>query len=731
MPPSFADSPLPRRYRIGDWTVDPRAGQLRRGSESLRLEPKVMGVLSSLAVQAGEVVTRDELLDAVWPDVVVTGNALSRCVSDLRRALGDDPRTPKLIETIPKTGYRLLVPVEPIESESPPFVSGDGVPVWEVAAPPLIPGPNAQARHRVGRHPLALVLLAAACVALTALAVRSQRPTALDPILLSTPRPVTAAAGTEGLAALSPAGDRVAYVRFAEGTQTGHLELIGVEGGSPLALTANETDTYPVFSPDGQHLAFLRCEDAGCRPYRVSALGTDERLLADITAQPSGLDWSPDGRFLAYVEQAAPDSPAHLSLLDLTTGERRPLTSPPMTVLGDLFPTFSPDGSQIAFVRRTDAVNGDLLTVPVAGGDPVALSADRSQIARMSWFPDSRSILAASDRDGTFRLWRFHTEGTPPDPFPIEAAMPIGPTVSDDGTRLVVEAWSLPIQLWHYDFSAPDPTRHPVAPSTRWDRMPSLSPDAHQVVFVSTRSGHAELWTADTDGGSARQLTHLNGPAVQAPQWAPDGRHIAFLMRTDGQSDLYTIPTDGGVPQRLTATDADEAHPRWSPDSRTLFAGRRGEERWEGIRLDLETRTETRLLPKAVVLAPSPDGQALWFTRDDAPGLWQLPLTPNGSVADDQEAELIVHDLTPRDAALWAVTDGGLVYVRQSEAREDLARWTAGLGSETLAVGPLGLDLWFPSLSASQDGSTVVVAQMEMPEVDILTAELKPLKPIE
>ena len=100
-------------FSLGPWTVDPAANEVRRGAEVVRLEPKAVAVLAYLAAHAGEVVSREALLDAVWPDVVVTDASLTRCVSQLRQALGDDARGAGLIETIPKVGYRLhIAPAE-------------------------------------------------------------------------------------------------------------------------------------------------------------------------------------------------------------------------------------------------------------------------------------------------------------------------------------------------------------------------------------------------------------------------------------------------------------------------------------------------------------------------------------------------------------------------------------------------------------------------------------------
>jgi DNA-binding winged helix-turn-helix (wHTH) protein/TolB-like protein/cytochrome c-type biogenesis protein CcmH/NrfG len=99
------------RLQIGEWWADRTTNELGRGTETVRIEPKVMEVLIALAARAGRAVSREELLAAVWPGVVVGDEALTQSVIKLRRALGDNPKAPVYIETISKRGYRLIAPV--------------------------------------------------------------------------------------------------------------------------------------------------------------------------------------------------------------------------------------------------------------------------------------------------------------------------------------------------------------------------------------------------------------------------------------------------------------------------------------------------------------------------------------------------------------------------------------------------------------------------------------------
>ena len=101
--------------RVGEWRIDSTVNAFDRAGRTVRIEPKAMEVLMVLAARAGEVVSREDLLAAVWPGVVVGDDALTQSIIKLRKALGDKPRSPSYIETISKRGYRLIAPVAPAD----------------------------------------------------------------------------------------------------------------------------------------------------------------------------------------------------------------------------------------------------------------------------------------------------------------------------------------------------------------------------------------------------------------------------------------------------------------------------------------------------------------------------------------------------------------------------------------------------------------------------------------
>lgn len=167
------DSPDTKSLRVGEWRVDPTFGQISREGSTTRLEARTMRLLVYLAEHAGEVVSIDDLLKHVWPGILVTSDSVYQSIASLRRSLGDDPKQPRYIATVPRLGYRMVAtvsagidqPASPTASDHPGVSHG---PI------PATAGAPRSASHSGVR--LALAAGAALCLALIgALVSRADR----------------------------------------------------------------------------------------------------------------------------------------------------------------------------------------------------------------------------------------------------------------------------------------------------------------------------------------------------------------------------------------------------------------------------------------------------------------------------------------------------------------------------------------------------------------------------
>jgi Tol biopolymer transport system component/DNA-binding winged helix-turn-helix (wHTH) protein len=680
------------------------------GGGTVGLEPKVMRVLLRLAERPGELVTKEELFRDVWDGAYVTEDVLTRAIGELRRLFGDDAARPRVIETIRKSGYRLIAPVsvvrEPGEAERAPD------------APPAAPS-AAPVRTRLARAALpALALAAGAALALALWLARSPRAAAAMRI-----RPLTSYPGNERDPAVSPDGTRVAFAWNGGSGDSMSLYVALVDGEAPLRLTsqAGVEDRTPAWSPDGRRIAFTRATATDCEILVVSALGNSERALAPCgDREYRRVDWSPDGRWLAISRRGEGGSLA-LELLSPETLERRVLTRPPAETLGDTSPAFSPDGKSLSFTRNlTDGVN-DIYRVSVEGGEPQRLTFDDRDTMGSAWSEDGASLIFSSSRAGIYSLWRVPARGGDPVWVAGGGTKMKHPSGARARRLVAFENWIYEVNLWriasHGGSAAPRPLRLTSA-NDEWNFEPSVSPDGRRVAFVSTRSGSEEIWVVSSDGGGpAARVTSFGGGRLETPRWSPDGRRLVFSARTPARAELYVVAADGGVPQRVTADASDALVPRWSRDGRSVyFASRRGGS-WQVWRLSLESKVIALATPGGGYASEeSPDGRWLYFTRADGPGIWRQSL-PAGA------PERVTDRLAPEDWGNWAVGTGGVfLRVRRPHEEDAFVAFLAEGSSEPELLAPLSEQGW-SGLSVSPDGSWIVYPRADKHTCDIRAIE--------
>src|SRR5687767_12056149 len=128
---AFTRQELQAGFRIGECLIEPRQNRIVRPDAELHLEPRAMHLLVCLAERAGEVVSRESLNEQVWGKIVVTDQAVTNCISELRQKLGNGPEH-RVIETIPKRGYRLSAPVQLAQAEPASWPAANKK--WQLAA---------------------------------------------------------------------------------------------------------------------------------------------------------------------------------------------------------------------------------------------------------------------------------------------------------------------------------------------------------------------------------------------------------------------------------------------------------------------------------------------------------------------------------------------------------------------------------------------------------------------
>jgi DNA-binding winged helix-turn-helix (wHTH) protein len=149
-PATYAGSPPPGDFSLGDWLVQTSLNLISRGNTRLQLEPRAIDVLAYLAGRAGRVVSKAELIDAVWQKRFVSEATLTHTIAVLRDALGDDVRAPRYIATVHKRGYRVVAPVQSIAPAAPESLP-EGCACWLTVGDRNVPLPEGETV--IGRDP--------------------------------------------------------------------------------------------------------------------------------------------------------------------------------------------------------------------------------------------------------------------------------------------------------------------------------------------------------------------------------------------------------------------------------------------------------------------------------------------------------------------------------------------------------------------------------------------------
>eukprot|EP00752_Nemacystus_decipiens_P018134 g16266.t1 len=330
-----------------------------------------MRLLCELA-STREVVSRDHLVDTVWEGRVVSEDAITRQLGKLRSALAEAQLAEGAVESIPKAGVRLRLPVAPLQAPS------NRRKIWLAAG---------------------LVAVLTATGLMVWLSIAPSPPPADIGF-----RPLTATPGIETHA--SVAAGQVAYIARVNGFLAVHV--MALAGGQPKVVTFGTGHAlHPTWSPDATQIAFIHQLKALCEIRLLDVAANVTRTLAPCAdGADGGLHWSPDGRQLAVSDRAA-NGQLIIRLFDMNSGQSTLLHSPPANSYGDKHPRFSPNGEALAFLRVAALGVEDLHVTHLSSGQTRRVSFTHQKMHGFDWTANGDGFYVSSNRlGGVFRLWR-------------------------------------------------------------------------------------------------------------------------------------------------------------------------------------------------------------------------------------------------------------------------------------------------------------------------------------
>ena len=381
-------------YEFGPFRLDLERRLFTREHQVVPLAPKTFDLLVLLVQSPGRAFSKQELMNALWPDTFVEEANLSFQISVLRKALGEDGA--RWVETVPKHGYRFGAEVRAT------------MPSAELSAEPVSSAKNEPSSVIPGRRTkkawLAGATVTALLVVVTFLTVvREPRTSAVRTSLAV---PLTAYPGYERAPSLSPDGSRVAFSWNGPTLDNYDIYVKPAGPGDFVRLTRSPApDDWPAWSPDGRFIAFVRFASPPTTADLVviPALGGAEKTIATFSPPPiprdirpiGNLSWTPDGRWLAFGGATSPNGSRGIWLIAVDGSEQRRLTEAPGG--SDVSPVLSPDGRHLAFLRVRGVGRVAIFLVPLTSGlapigTPRQLTDYDPGVIGLAWTPDGRDL---------------------------------------------------------------------------------------------------------------------------------------------------------------------------------------------------------------------------------------------------------------------------------------------------------------------------------------------------
>jgi Tol biopolymer transport system component/DNA-binding winged helix-turn-helix (wHTH) protein len=669
-------------FQFDDIQVREREFTVTRAGETLSVEPKAFRVLTFLLRNPQRLITKDELLAAVWDDCTVSENALARAIARLRQVLGDSSREPRYIATVHSIGYRFVCDMTATEDVGtlPNEI------LEEPLSDPSSTGSKAKQRPSIIKTITYIGMSGIVLGMLLVILLPLHRSRAHAPQQRLLTR-LTFHDGLEIGTTLSPDGRFIAY----SSDRSGKFEIWvqQASGSDPVQITRGSGHNWqPDWSPDGKYIAY-RDESGDGGLYAVPALGgTGQRIkLSGFGYYPH---WSPDSRRILF-ETAAVAGDNRLFIAPIDGGEPREVLRDFVVKHGGgvISANWHSDGKRISVWLWHPSMGPSIWSIPVDGGVamqtevPLQSAGEFGSLALddfaddhwFSWSPKGDALYFEQTLAGAKNLWKLGVnpatlEGTDLERLTTGPGPDVGPVVSPDGQKVFYTAASRKVRAWVYPLDA-DAGRilgdgAPVVSAGMDSWQPSLTRDGSQLIVDAQRGGSEQLWRKMLPSGEEAPIL-ADSFLRSYPVWSPDGSRLAYFRHERSRKEGRLMMWSSKNGEETALTDISENQlglTDWSTDGRTLLICKTSE---------MTGRAEVwSFLADA---APHAQGSAVKLISDPAHDIFQAHFSPDGRWI---VFEAIKYQATGDESAIYVISAKGGPWIRLTDGKQwdDKPRWS-------------------------------------------------------
>lgn len=601
-----------QHLKVGDWWYLPQQDKLVKIdetgdiSETASLDNLCQKALNYFLVNAGRLITRDELLSDVWGVRDVSDGRISRVIRVLRVALGDDSREPRYIETIPKRGFRFIAPVSEV------ILVADSAEADETTSQnELIAQQQSQNQHR---HWWLLAAVFVSCMVAITGWHYWQQSLLEQHVPFGRFEPISSMDGLELYPDVSKDGSYLVYGHSPDFEGNSSLILQNTQTlEKKLLKTVNAGGLRgPIFSPDMTQIVYqhlLREHFCEIRIMTLNAATYDvvsDKLLTQCGLKSVGarMSWSPDGKYVVFPNWLARTESIVLQLQPIAGGPAEELTTPPQTSLGDFAARFSADGSKIVFVRDVAGGTGQIWLLDMeTRSSKMLFQPEHNYPGNVAWTVDGKGIIYPSGTN-SLSVYDLHTGVSTL--FANTDSSPHDVLVSKDNRIFasIGRFWQSSIRKVNNRLENPVQSADEVEFAKRSEGIVQLNPNPDGPAAVLTsRSGGQQVWLYYPDGRQ-KQISSFTGQMYpKVLEFSPDGKKLLVLVNA-----MIWLLEDGKEPVAITTPEQQSREPSWGADSQTIYFKLSHNGRWQIMRQRITEKTASIFSDQWDFFQESPSG---------------------------------------------------------------------------------------------------------------------------
>lgn len=667
-----------KEITLGSWTIQPHSNSIANEQGTIQLEPLVMKMLIILAERPNQVITRQELMDHLWGDTVVSNDSLNRIASQLRRIFQEDELV--AVATIRGIGYRLT------------------------ASSAELPAAKKKNTTPGTLNVVAITLLSALGLVIVLYLNWSPEPEeASNPELAE----YTQLPGFLLNPQISP-NDDILLFSWNGGQGSKFNIYLKREGATlPTRLSEGSFDLAPIWSPEGDFVAYNAFDFAtGKSNLHIQPLvGQSLRVVKDfqVLNGASPLDWSPDGKTIAASAIMPGKKETGIYLVNVEDLSVSALTKITDDSISHNTPRFSPDGEKMVFVRMNAQENrinynystkNSLKLIDLKTKEEQTLFESFMDPFGIEWL-DNETIIYVNRQNGRSRVVSYSLKTGESEEIFSRA------NVNLKGFDLFHKSRKMVIEAQKSDFNVEVATlgdstvlsQKPIIEFTSLDFSP-VRDSAGKLYYISGYSGIEQIWTLDSEDQKANQLTYFNqGKLLGNLTLSPAENQLAYSVKNSNHiGRIELISTDGTQRDVILEGKSDYAYPSWSLDGESLYFYSDSLTTPQVFRMDLATRKIEQITWQQAIYGKETE-RGFFFVKFNIGGIWQLH--------EDGREEMIIDDLSFLNVSDWIIEDNTLIYLRTQNNKPAIVFFDLDKKEVTREVAVPKLRMTLPSMGIS------------------------------